>query len=228
MKRPTKSETLFRQYCEALSYTVEKIPEATNRTPDFRVVTPSGSIIAEIKEACPNDEDVCMATELRNGRIASWCELPGKRVRSMLNDASGQTRSSSTEQQPNVVILYDNVVVDGERPRTPNSFFTGFDIITGMYGQLETVVTFAGQTNEIIETRNQLGGNRTLRFNKEKQISAVCVLTEGVNQQTPHLLVYHSSFAALPLPRAIFSGPKDKHFRNPGDETHFQNSWVEF
>jgi hypothetical protein len=228
MKRPTKSETLFRQYCEALSYSVEKIPETTNRTPDFRVVTPSGSIIAEIKEACPNDEDIRMANEMRLYGRTSWCELPGKRVRSMLNDAAGQTRSSLTEQLPNAVILFDSVVVDGERPRTPNSFFTGYDIITGMYGQLETVVTFASQTNEIVETRNQLGGNRTLRFNKEKQISAVCVLTEDFNQQTPHLLVYHNSFALLPLPRAIFSGSKDKHFKNPGDETHFQNSWIEF
>jgi hypothetical protein len=228
MKRPTKSETLFRQYCEALFYTVEKIPEATNRTPDFRVVTPSGAIIAEIKEACPNDEDIRMATEMKLLGRTSWCELPGKRVRAMLNEAAGQTRSSSGEQLPSVVILHDNVVVDGARPRSQNSFFTGFDIITGMYGQLETVVTFAGQTSEVAGTQNQLGGNRTLRLNKDIQISALCVLSEDVRLKTPYLFVYHNSFAALPLPREIFSGLNDQHFKNPGDERFFQNSWVEF
>ena len=201
MKQPTKSETLFRQYCELLSYAVEKIPEATNRTPDFRVVTPSGAIIAEIKEARPNDEDIRMAAELKAGKCTGFCELPGKRVRAMLKEATGQTRDSSSDRLPSIVILYDNVVVEGERPRSPNSFFTGFDITNGMYAQLETVVTFAGQTNEVVETRNQLGGKRTLRFNKERQISAVCVMTEDMKLNHPYLHVYHNSFASLPLSR---------------------------
>ncbi|HTY87322.1 MAG TPA: hypothetical protein VMB80_07645 [Candidatus Acidoferrum sp.] len=228
MKRPTRSETLFRQYCETLLYTVEKIPEAEKRTPDFRVITPHGTIITEIKEACPNDEDVRMATEMKLWGRTSWCELPGKRVRAMLNDATGQTRSSSEQQLPCAVILYDNVIVDGERPRSQNSFFTGFDIATGMYGQLETVLTFAGQTSEVIEARNQLGGNRTLRSNKDEQINAVCVLTEDAKLKTPCLWVYHNSFASFPLSRKIFCGAEDKHFKNPGDEDFFRNSWVEF
>ena len=226
MKRPTKSEELFRQYCEAQSYTVEKIPEATDRTPDFRVATPHGAIIAEVKEARPNEEDVRIATQIKlSGGRASWCDLPGKRVRGMLDEARGQTRSLLGERLPCVVVLYDNVVVDGARPRYQNYFFSGFDIATGMYGQLKTVVSFAG--SEVTGTKNELGGNRTLRFNKDQQMSAVCVLTDGMGIELPFMRVYHNSFATLPLPREIFCGLNDKHLKNPGDEKFFQNAWVE-
>ncbi|MGD0536345.1 MAG: hypothetical protein ABSC03_01740 [Verrucomicrobiota bacterium] len=226
MKRPTKSEDLFKTYCEALSYTVNNIPEAPDRTPDFRVTTPHGEIIAEVKEARPNEEDVRIATQGRLFGRASWCDLPGKRVRAMLDKATGQTRSFSDERLPCVLILYDNVVVDGFRPKYQNYFFSGFDLASGMYGQLKTVVTFAGR--EVIGTKNELGGNRTLRTNKDQQMSAVCVLTDGVGTEPPFMRVYHNSFAALPLPREIFSGLNDKHLKNPGDEKVFLNSWVEF
>lgn len=146
----------------------------------------------------------------------------------MLDEAMGQTRKFLSERLPCVVILYDNVVVEGVRPRYQNYFFSGFDIATGMYGQLKTVLTFGRRSSEVIEIRNELGGNRTLRINKDQQISAVCVLTDGMETDLPSLRVYHNSCSLLPLANRIFTGPNDKHFKNPGDDNSFQNSWVEF
>ena len=215
------------KYCEAQLYTVEKIQKRADRTPDFRVVTAHGAIIAEVKEACANGEDERIATHLKQRRkAASWWDRPGKRVRAMIGKANGQTRSSLAEGLPCVVILYDNVIVGGDRPRGQNYFFTGLDIAIGMYGQLKTAVMFSG--NAITGTRNELGGDRTLRFNKEKQISAVCVLTDGTGTPLPFMRVYHNSYAARPLPREIFCGAHDKHMKNPGDNWLFENSWVEF
>jgi hypothetical protein len=61
MNRPTKSEELFKKYCADQSYPIEKIPEGVDKTPDFLVTTPHGQIIAEVKETCPNDEDIKIA-----------------------------------------------------------------------------------------------------------------------------------------------------------------------
>jgi hypothetical protein len=57
MNPPTKSEELFKKYCANQGYAVEKIPEESEKTPDFLVSTSQGQLIAEIKELCPNAED---------------------------------------------------------------------------------------------------------------------------------------------------------------------------
>lgn len=80
----------------------------------------------------------------------------------------------------------------------------------------------------IVGTRNELGKNRHLRAKRGQEISAVCLLRDIFEKNSPFLYTYHSVFSAYPLPRQIFSGSNDKHFRNPVSDNTFETAWIEF
>lgn len=224
MNRPTKSEELFKRYCADQSYQLEKIQEGVEQTPDFRVATQHGHVIAEIKEVCPNEEEIAIA---KNGGGTHWHSI-GKRVRAKIEGAMSQTKKYRSESVPCILVLFDNIVVDGVRPLYPNYYFNPGEIAFGMYGELKVVVSLDKSSGQIIKSQSMLGGKRKLRPDQGNEISAVCILNECFEQYPPSLLTYHNAFAKIPLSRALFAGPYDKHFKNLGDEVSFDTSWVEF
>ena len=222
MSPATKSEDLFNKYCQNQSYQIRKIKEGTQKTPDFIVTTPQGRIIAEIKELCPNDEDIKIISA-RGGTIVKRL---GKRVGEKIKQA--RRKKFPDHQIPRVIVLYDNIIVDGVRPSYPNYFLSSTDISFGMYGELKATILYDKAARKILGTKNELGKNQHLRATQSQEISAVCVLSDIDEANTPFLHTYHSVFTAHPLPRQIFSGPNDKHFRNPVSGNTFETSWIEF
>jgi hypothetical protein len=220
--RTTKSESLFKTYCTNHSYIVEKIREGTEKTPDFLVKTPFGEIIAEIKEVCPNDED----KKIISGSGGTLKKVLGKRVREKIKQAT--RKKYSNPNIPRVIVLYDNIIVNGVRPTYPHYHFNPADMAFGMYGELKTTLLYNKQAGKIIGTRNELGKNQHLRSDRGREISAVCLLSNLLEDGHPCLYTYHSIFALAPLSRQIFSGQTDKHFKNPSDGKTFETSWVEF
>jgi hypothetical protein len=220
--RTTKSEELFKKYCANQSYPVEKIPEGTDKTPDFRVTTPHGQIIAEVKEVCPNAEDIKIASE-NGGTIRKSL---GKRVGEKIKQ--GKRKKCLDPQIPRVIVLYDNIVVNGIRPFYLNFYFNPADIAFGMYGELKVTLLFDKSAGKIVRTRSGLGKNQYLRSDQGREISAVCLLSDVLENDHPCLYTFHSVFALLPLSRQIFTGSNDKHFRNPVNGNTFVTSWIEF
>jgi hypothetical protein len=221
MNPPTKSENLFKKYCTDQSYQIEKIREGADKTPDFLVTTPHGQIIAEVKEACPNDEDIKIISE--SGGIKKTL---GKRVGEKIKQ--GKRKKYPDCQSPRVIVLYDNIIVNGVRPSYPNFYFNPADIAFGMYGELKTTILYDKVAGKIVGTRNELGKNQYLRSDEGREISAVCLLSDVLENDYPCLYTFHSVFALLPLSRQIFAGSNDKHFRNPVNGNTFETSWVEF
>jgi hypothetical protein len=222
MNRPTKSEELFKKYCTDQSYAVEKIPESTDKTPDFLVTTPHGQIVAEVKEACPNDGDIKIISQ--SGRTIK--KILGKRVGEKIKQ--GKRKKHLDAKIPRVIVLYDNIVVNGVRPTRPNFFFSREDIAFGMYGELKTTILYDKNAGKIVGTWNELGKNQYLRFDQGREISAVCLLSDVLENNHPCLYTFHSVFALHPLSRQIFAGSNDKHFRNPVNGNTFETTWVEF
>jgi hypothetical protein len=222
MNQPTKSEELFKKYCADQSYPVEKIPEGVDKTPDFLVTTPHGQIIAEVKETCPNDEDIKIVSE-RGGTIKKTI---GKRVGEKIKQ--GKRKKYFDTQIPRVIVLCDNIIVNGERPSYPNFHFSQEYIAFGMYGELKTTILYDKNGGKIVEPRNELGKNQYLRSDYGREISAVCLLCDVLENQPPFVYSFHSVFALLPLSRQIFAGSNDKHFRNPVIGNTFETSWIKF
>jgi hypothetical protein len=221
MNQPTKSEELFKKYCAEQAYAIEKIPEGAEKTPDFLLTTSYGPIIAEIKEACPNEEDARIILE-RGGTIT---KILGKRVGERIKQA--KRKKFGDAKIPCVIVLYDNIVINGTRPSYPNFYFSPTDIAFGMYGELKTSILFDKTAGKILGTRNELGKNQYLRSDEGRKISAVCLLCDVLENAPPFLYTFHSVFASVPLLRNIFAGPNDKHFRNPIVGNTFETSWVE-
>jgi len=222
MNPPTKSEEIFKKYCADQSYQVEKILEGAEKTPDFKVTTSQGQIIAEIKEVCPNDEDIKIASE-NGGTIGRSL---GKRVREKVKQ--GCRKKYPDQQIPRVIVLYDNIIVNGVRPWYPNFYFSPADIAFGMYGELKTTVLYDKRAGKILGTRNELGKNKHLRIDRGQEISAVCLLNDFCEDNQPCIYTYHNVFALLQLSRQVFAGSNDKHFKNPVNENTFETSWIEF
>ena len=222
MSRPTKSEHLFRKYCADRGYDVETIPEGPEKTPDFLVSTSQGQLIAEIKELCPNEEDRKIISE-NGGTIR---KIFGKRVGEKIKRAKRQKYGSSSI--PQVIVLYDNITIGDIRPTYPNFYLSPVDIAFGMYGELKTSILFDKATGKMAGTKSELGKNQFLRSDEGKEISAVCILCDVLENAAPFMHTFHSVFATMPLSRKVFSGPNDKHFQNPIHGNVFETSWIEF
>ena len=68
----TVSEQYFLDYCRARRYKVKRITpkDKAGRFPDYETTTPAGSVIVEIKEFTPNDEDHALTIVLSEGVFA--------------------------------------------------------------------------------------------------------------------------------------------------------------
>ena len=73
----TVSEQYFLDYCRARRYKVKRITpkDKAGRFPDYETTTPTGSVIVEIKEFTPNDEDKAFAATLEKAAAAIKPEL---------------------------------------------------------------------------------------------------------------------------------------------------------
>jgi len=136
MNRPTNSEGLFLKYCADQSYQIEKIPEGADRTPDFKVCTPYGQIIAEVKETCPNEEEIKIASENGGTIVKSIGKRAGEKIKQAMK------KKYADQQIPRVIVLYDNIVVNGVHPLRPSFYFDPTDIAFGMYGELKTIILY--------------------------------------------------------------------------------------
>src|SRR2546429_7233978 len=108
----TVSEQYFLDYCRARRYKVKRItPEdKAGRFPDYETTTPAGSVIVEIKEFTPNDEDKAFAATLeKEGKASFENRSIGRRVRKAIIDSAPQLRRYKDTSLPEILLLYDNL-----------------------------------------------------------------------------------------------------------------------
>ena len=89
----TVSERQFLNYCRARRYKAKRITpkDKAGRFPDYEVTTAAGSVILEIKEFTPNDEDKAFAAAMETEGKASFCNRSiGRRVRKAIIDSAPQ------------------------------------------------------------------------------------------------------------------------------------------
>jgi hypothetical protein len=212
--KETKSEVLFLEYCKLRGYFAKRIcpPQNTGRFPDYELlIGDSVGIVVEIKELNPNPEDEREAKAMKERSIEAFGDEPGRRVRTHIEDAERQLRRYEGENIPTLVLLYDNIVVDGFRVHPPDFCIhplAPYNIDVGMYGLQVANVRLhpGGQTESLGDTR---GGKRTLRREHRANISAVAVLYDYAPDYGLFLIVYHNFYAKVPLPKSLFSHPKD-------------------
>src|SRR5271154_1163189 len=95
MKRKEQAKELLKRYCELQKYGCEELEESNLfgvRTPDLEIMADGIKVIAEAKDLNANDEDIRCWRETRSGKVVVHGREPGKRARSLIEDARGQLR----------------------------------------------------------------------------------------------------------------------------------------
>jgi hypothetical protein len=224
------SKKLFQRYCESCGYACKLLPKSKTpriRTPDLEIVTGGVRVIAEAKDLNANANDIRDWKKTLCGEIVVHSREPGKRARSLIAKARGQLRSSVEAGLPSVVVLYDNILVDGVRPY-PNSPMAlsplgPMDIDVALYGLWKANVRIHGDL-----TAESLGDTRSRwrQIHERQIISAVCVVYEHPHNDSLFILTYHNYWARLPLPKNIFNGTDDRQLVKTSDPDLQPNPWV--
>ena len=219
----TKSENLFFEYCRVRGYLVNRIsaPAEGGQFADYEVLIGKNRMIAEIKEIRANPQDKEMAKAIQERRIQAFGDEPGRRVRTHIEDAERQLRRYDSQQVPCLVVLYDNVIVNGLRPNPPelfpkdvlNPLYPGH-IEVGMYG-LQIARLRIHQDGRIDALGDSRGGKRTLRSGHQDSISAVATPHDYDPDGNLFLIVYHNFFAKHRLPKFVFTHPRDGQLEKP-------------
>jgi hypothetical protein len=220
----TKSEILFLHYCKLRGYVTNRLsaPADGGRFPDYEVIIGTNRIIVEIKELQPNPMDKNMAEAIRARSIQVFGDEMGRRVRTHVEDAEHQLRRYESQRVPCMVVLYDNIIVNGFRPNPPELFPVDVmnplhpsHIEVGMYGHQVAQVRIHPdwRTESLGDVR---GNKRTLRSGHQDNISAVATLHDYDSSNGLFLVVYHNFFAKNPLSKFVFTDTKDRQIENPG------------
>jgi hypothetical protein len=223
----TRSEALFDEYCRLRKYSSVPIDSgsALGKTPDRLVTTPQSQVVVEIKELAANAEDIRQARELR---IRGWSHgggMPGARVFDHIKSAAPQLKRHAEPGLPCVLVLYENIVVDGIR--VAGKYLDPAFIDFGMYG-LQTVILAANPGISDPHTiRSGRGGRRQLTPESRKYISAVQVLQEVRETSEPYILTYHNFYARWPLATTTFDGPNDRHFQKSRHPDASPQEWID-
>lgn len=219
----TRSENLFAALCQRLRYCCTAIPEkpeAARRTPDYRVSTPFGDLIAEVKELQPNPEDRETIRLQRTEVGPSGSDTIGHRARKAIRDAANQLKVHRDERVPMLVVLYDNVRTEYGRFGYPVYFLESASIDAAMYGDRKVLVRAPDAEGVSAEFN---GGHRTTTAREKRYISAVLVISDHDDVTT---YVYHNIHAERPLPAHIFVGEKCFHCRKSGDGHQTPWQWT--
>jgi hypothetical protein len=226
VQRQTKSEGLFLEYCALRGHEVKRIssPADGGRFADYEMLFGDTRAIAEVKELQASPEDERIAKIMQENRFEAFQENPGRRVRTHLEDAERQLRRYEQESVPCLVVLYENIVVNGFRPHPPNWCLSPYQIDVGMYGlQAANLRLYAdGRTESLGDTR---GGKRTLRHEHRDNVSAIAVLCDYAPDHGLFLIIYHNYYAKTPLPKTLFAHPKDFQLGKPNHPELCPGAW---
>jgi hypothetical protein len=221
----TISERLFLEYCDARQYKAEKLPIPKNagRFPDYKVHTPAGPVIFEIKEFAPNDEDRQFEEEMKTEGHAGFSRSIGKRVRKAIIDAAPQLRQYKDTPFPEVLLLFDNT----RGSSTIADYLDTLDVSSGMFG--EAVIRFwrHGSAKPVGASDATHGGRRQLTEKERLYIGALGVMRRDRAGEI-RIDFYHNPFSNKPVWPRYFLNVADRHYIKSDHPNKAAWDWDEF
>jgi hypothetical protein len=230
MSALTASEECFLEYCELREYQVRRIPPAADagRFPDYQLTASSGSIIVEIKEFTPNEDDELFAETLKEQGRAGYNRSIAKRVRGAIMDAAPQLRRYRDTPWPEILLLYDNIVIDGHRNWGGNDHLDPLDLAGGMFG-VPVMKFWPDPLNKPADASDVgHGGKRELTNTRRLYIGAVGVLNRTTTTRPLQIDFFHNPFSTKPVWPRYFLHPDDRHYIMPDHPDKCGWEWSEF
>jgi hypothetical protein len=216
----TISEREFEAFCKARGIPLERIPEASTRTPDYEIVLGSTRVVVEVKETEPNAEeresDRLLAKRGYGNAVGT---TPGDRVRKMVRSCSAQLKARSNGVNPTLLVAFDRGRAVGH--------VEPYHIRVAMYGleQIHIAMPPIG-SGRPHATGISHGPKRKMTETDNTSISAIAAFVMS-GPTTHHLLVYRNRFAKVPLDPALLRPFGVRHFDIATSAQGAASEWVE-
>jgi len=201
---PTVSEDIFEQFCAVKGIECSRIPEGAQKSADYFVSSNKLSLIVEIKQLDPNDEDKELST-IWFSPDSPGSEAPSKRVQGLLKDGYPQIKRSSEGKWPTMIVVYNN--------SGPWNWIDTWTVSKAMFGQFGLVYGLSSD-NSIKVTGHGYFGQRKLTKNSFRHLNVVGVLNKTGTMQIS-LSCYHSPFAAMPVEPNLLEAIADEQYIHP-------------
>lgn len=213
----TESELLFEALCSLCDLPAERLVEAGtkgNPTPDYSIRGHlNRSIVAEIKQFDPNDEELEALERVKAGRVGTVGTEPGKRIRSVINPAGRQLKARSRGQLPALLVLFNNTGCSlHTKPHAVLTAMRGLDVVP------VEVPADPQIPPKFLPMRP--GPKKKLTADCNTSISAIAVLHD--TDDGPQLIVFHNRFAAVPLSEREMTHDRILHFQMSPDQQDWE------
>ena len=188
MSVKTRSEELFETLCSRRKLQCVRIQEGKNKTADYEVALGFTTLIVEVKQLDPNEEDkrleVVWGTPDSPGVVA-----PSDRVQGLISDGYPQVKRSAGGKAPTMIVVYNN---SGDW-----NWIDAFAVSKAMFGSFGFRLGL--QTDHTIAViRHGYMGHRKVTKSTFRSLSVVGVMKrKGANEL--HLDCYHNPFAKIPV-----------------------------
>ena len=228
MEADTVSEQYFLDYCKARGYKAKKIRplQQAGQFPDYEATTPAGSVIVEIKEFIPNDEDKAFAAKLQTeGKADFENRFIGRRVRNAIHDAAPQLRSYKDTPLPEILLLYDNGAATSYAGI--HDYLDPMNVGAGMFG--EPVIRFWRDPSLKPDGAPDAthGGRRELTEKNRAYIGAVAGMKLDSAGEI-RINFFHNPFSTKPVSPRYFLHPNDRHYLKSAHPDSAELAWDEF
>lgn len=204
MSMPTISEALFEQLCSQRGVACNRIPENTYKTADYRVSLISVTLVAEIKQLDPNDEDHDLApvwgTPNSPGAVA-----PSDRVQGLLEKAYPQVKRSCEGKWPTMIVLHNN--------SGPWNRIDTFTVAKALFGSFGIVLRLQADQTIAMSGHGYLGQRKVTKDNF-RALSVVGVF-KRVKDDVMCLDCYHNPFATVRVQPTLLAGLADEQYIHP-------------
>jgi hypothetical protein len=207
-----KSETLFELFCDQVGLPWSRVPEATEKRPDYEIVARAVRVLAEVKQLDPNPEEEALAQRSAKGEVVAFGSTPGERIRREVREANRQLKKVAAQEAPAVVVIFNN---------TPCSLHTDpYAVMTAMQGIDAVEVSVPRDVRESPTFGLTLSGpERVLRPDANTTVSVIVILF-GEGADDARVDIFHNRFARCPLDPESLRLPRTRHFRLPPGATN--------
>jgi hypothetical protein len=213
--RPTISEKLFERFCSEMNIPFKRILEDKVQTPDYDIILSQHLVVAEIKQFDINDVDQEVIEQIKQNGIASHEGGYANRVRNKINSAKNQLKLRAQNDNPALLVLYDNV---------PTRTVNAIDIKQAMYGQEIDVIGFSKDW-QVLSVVEVFGEKPKFTKTENTTFSAIALL----EMDNPYLYLsfFHNYYARQPINPDWIRAKNIKHFSIDPISREGLKEWVE-
>ncbi len=207
----TQSEKNIERVFLSIGIAINKVPEDSEKTPDYSFSINGQSIYLEVKEIEENEEERIILRKLDElDEIQSYESKENEnRFRSGISKGNRQLKKRCKNGEPGLVVIQDL------RSFFTKSFNPQEEMKQAMFGDHVTWCSVPNQYNQYHSrvVADNFGRNRTTTDKKNTTISAVALLFENYETRELTLLIHHNPHAKNPLPNLFSSFHSIKEYR---------------